>query len=269
MDTIFMNSENSKTSEYHVLVLKLTEKLGLRRGQKSVVLSNLSIYYTWKNMKSSYNNNWFQISGKAWSEEFKLPDGSYPISDIQDYFEYILKKHSENVDNPSIRIYVNKIENRITFKIKTGYYLKLLTPETMKLLGSTERKITKDKNGENVPHLEVAELVLVHCNLVNNDYQQDSRILCTFVPSKAFGSFLEISPTNNIFLKTLNSEFQEIEIWFTDQRSNALEIEDRIWIIARIECDSVECNSHCIKMHYSIEPGERRYGKRIWFSNFC
>ena len=133
----------------------------------------------------------------------KLPDGSYSISDIQDYFEYILKKNSESVDNPSIRIYVNKIENRITFKIKSGYYLERLTPETMKLLGSTESKITKGKNVENVPHLEVVELVLVHCNLVNNDYQQDSRILYTFVPNKTFSSLLEISPTNHIFLKNI------------------------------------------------------------------
>ena len=195
-----MNSENSKTSEHNVIVLKLSDKLDLRRGQKTVALSNLSIYYTWKNVKSSYNNNKFKISAPTWIEEFKLPD-------FQDYFEYILKKHSENVDNPSIRIYVNRIENRITFKIKNGYYLELLTPETMKLLRSTESKITKDKNDENVPHLEIVELVLVHCNLVNNDYQQDSRILYTFVPSKTFGSLLEISPTNQIFLRTFNSEF--------------------------------------------------------------
>ena len=157
-----------------------------------------------------------------------LPDGSYSVQDIQDYFEYILKKHSESVDNPSIRIYVNKIENRITFKIKNGYYLELLTPETMKLLGSTESKITIDKNGENVPHLEVVESLLVHCSLVNNDYQQDSRILYTFVPNKTFSSLLEISPTNQVFLKTFNSEFQEIKIWFTDQTSRPLELEDKI-----------------------------------------
>ena len=157
-----------------------------------------------------------------------MPDGSYSISDIQDYFEYILKKHSENVDNPSIRIYVNKIENRITFKTKTGYYLELLPPETMKLLGSTESKITKDKNDENVPHLEILELVLFHCNLVDNDYQQDSRILYTFVSNKPFGNLLEISPTNNIFLKPFNSEFQEIKIWLTDQASKPLEVEDKI-----------------------------------------
>ena len=201
MDTIFMNSENSRTSKYHVLVLKLTDKLDLRRGQKSVALSNLNIYYTWKNVKGSYNNDKFKISAPTWSEEFKLPDGSYSISDTQDYFKYILKKHSKNVDDPSIRIYVNKIENRITFKIKTGYYLELLIPETMELLGSTKSKITKDKNRENLSHLEVVELVILHCSLVNNNYQQHLRILYTFIPNETFGSLLEISPTNHIFLK--------------------------------------------------------------------
>ena len=92
MDTIFMNSENSRTSEYHVLVLKLADKLDLKRGQKSVALSNLSIYYTWKNIKSSYKNNNFKVSAPTWSDEFELPHGSCSISDIQDYFEYILKK---------------------------------------------------------------------------------------------------------------------------------------------------------------------------------
>ena len=199
-------------------MLKLTDKLDLRRGKKTVALSNLSIYYTRKNVKSSYNNNKFKISAPTWSEEFELPDGSYSVSDIQDYFEYILKKHSESVDNPSIRMHINRTENRITFKIKNGYYLELLTPETMKLLGSTESKITKDKNGENVPH----------CNLVNNDDQQDSRILFTFVPSKLFGSLLEISPANQVFLKTFNCEFQEVKVWFTDQTSKPLELEDKI-----------------------------------------
>ena len=98
----------------------------------------------------------------------------------------------------------------------------------MKLLGSTESKITKDKNGENVPHLEVVELVLVHCNLVNNDYQQNSRILYAFVPNKTFGSLLEISSTNHVFLKTFNSEFREIKIWLTDQKSMPLEVEDKV-----------------------------------------
>ena len=199
MDTIFMNSENNKTSEPQVLILKLTDRLDLRRGEKIIALSNLSIYYTWKNIKSSYNNNKFKISAPTWNDKFELPDGSYSVSDIQDYFEYILKKHGENIDNPSVKIYVNKIENRITFKIKNGYSLELLTTGTIKLLGSTENKITKDKNGENVPHLEITEVVLVHCNIVNNDYRQDSRVLYTFVPNKPFGSLIEISPTNHLF----------------------------------------------------------------------
>ena len=135
MDTIFMNSENSKTSKQHVLKLKLTSKLYLRIGKNVIALSNLSIHYTWKNIKSTYNNNKFKIPASTWNEEFNLPDGSYSLSHIQDYFEYILKKHGENTNKPSIQIYVNKIENRVTFKIKNGYALEILTKETMKLIG--------------------------------------------------------------------------------------------------------------------------------------
>ena len=228
MDTIFMNSENSRTPKPHILILKLTNKLDLRIGKKVIALSNLSIYYTWKNIKSSQNNNKFKISAPTWNDDFELPDGFYSVSDIHDYFEYILKKHREDIDRPSVQIFVNKIENRITFKIKNAYSLELLTPETMKLLENTKNKITKDKNGENVPHLEITEVVLLHCNIVNNDYQQDSRVLYTFVPNKPFGSLLEISPANYIFLKTFNSEYDEIKVWSTDQNSQPLEIKDKI-----------------------------------------
>ena len=120
------------------------------------------------------------------------------------------------------------MENRITFKIKTGYYLELLTPEIMKLLGSTKNKIAKEENGENVPHLEITEVVLVHCNIVNNIYQQDSRVLHTFLPNKSFGQLLDISPKDIIVLKTFDSEFSYIEVWFTDQNSRPLKIEDKI-----------------------------------------
>ena len=112
-----------------------------------------------------------QLYNKKLTKEFTLPDELYSVSDIQDYFKYVLKKHGENTDKPSVKIYVNKIENRITFKIKNGDNLELLTKEKMKLLGSTENKITKDKNRENVPHPEITEVLLVHCNIVNNDYQ--------------------------------------------------------------------------------------------------
>ena len=121
-----------------------------------------------------------------------------------------------------------KLKIGLHLKLKKGYSLDLLTPETMKLLGSTENKIIKDKNGENVPHLEITEVVLVHCNIVNNDYLQDSRVLYTFVPNKPFGGLLEISPTNHIFLKTFNQDYDEIIVWFTDQNSKPLAIEDRI-----------------------------------------
>ena len=139
-----------------------------------------------------------------------------------------LKRHGEKINNPSIRRYVNKIENSITFRIKAGFHLELLMPETIKLFGSTMRKITSDKIGENVPHLEITELVLVHCHIVNNDYQQDSRILFAFVSNKSFGQLLYISPKNFIFLKTLNFEFLCVEVWFSDQNSKPLEIEDKI-----------------------------------------
>ena len=140
-----------------------------------------------------------------------------------------MKKHGENINKSSVQIYVNKIENRFTFKIKNGYSLELLTPETMKLLGSSKNKIIKDKNGENVPHLEIIEVVLVvHCNIVGTDYQQDSRVLSTFVPKKPFDSLLEICPKNHIFLKTFKSEYNEIKVLFTDQNSQPLEMEDRI-----------------------------------------
>ena len=122
------------------------------------------------------------------------------------------------------RIYINKIENRITFKRKTGYYLEHLMPEKMKLPGSTKSKITKNENGENVPNLEITEVILVHCNIVNNNYQQNSRVLYTFILNKSCGQLLDFSPKNFIFLKTFDSEFSYIEVWFADQNSNLLEI---------------------------------------------
>ena len=193
-----MNSENSKTSKLDVSVLKLTNKLDLRIGEKIITLSSISVYYTCKSIKSSYNNKKFKISAPTWNDKFELSDGLYSVSDIQDYIEYILKRQVF-MDKLSVQIHVNKIEYRVTFKIKNGYSLQLLTSETMELLGSTENKITKDKNGENVPHLEITEVVLIYCDILNNDYQQDSRELYTFVPNKLFGSLLEISAISHIF----------------------------------------------------------------------
>ena len=214
MGTFFMNSKNSKTSEPNMLKYNLIDKLDLKNPNKNMALGSLSIYYTWKNVKSTYNNNKFKISAPTWNETFDLPDGSCNIPAIQNYIDYIIKKHETIADTAPILIYANTINNRIVFKIKTGYKLELLSKETVKLFGSTKDIIDSDKNSENVPRLENLEVVLVHCNLVNNSYQQHSRVLFTFVPHSL------------IFLKTMNTEFSEIDIWFTNQNNNALEIEE-------------------------------------------
>ena len=228
METIFINTENSKTSEPHKFRVNLTSKLNLKNPNKSIALANLSIYYTCKNIKSEYNNNKFKISAPTWNETFDLPDGSYSIPDIQDYFGFIIKKHETLTENLPIKIYPNTIKNRIIFKIKSGYKLELLTPETMNLLGSTKKVVDQSKNGENVPKLESVDVVLVHSNLVKNDYQLTSKVLFSFVPDKQFGQLINIAPLSLTMMKTVNTEFSLIEVWFTDQFSKALEIEDNV-----------------------------------------
>ena len=223
-----MNTDNSKTNEPHRFKINLPDKLNLKNPNKNIVLANLSIYYTWRNIKSEYNNNKFKISAPTWNKTFDLPDGSYSITDIQDYFEFIIKKHQTLTENPSIQIYPNKIKNRIVFKIKTGHKLELLSPETMKLLGSTKKVVDKDKNGEIVPKLDSVEVVLVQCNLVKNGYQHTLKVLFTFVPNKKFVQLINISPHAFTMMNTINTEFSYVEVWFTDQNSKTLEIEDSV-----------------------------------------
>ena len=212
METIFINTENSKTNEPHRFKLDLADKLNLKNPKKNIALVNLSIYYTWKNIKREYNNNKFKIFAPTSNETFDSPDGSYTIDDIQDYFEFTIKKHETLTDNPSIKIYSNKIKNRIVFKIKNGYKLELLTSETMKLLEST-KNVDKDKNSEDVPKLESVEVALVHCNLVKNDYQHALKVLFSFVPNKKFGQLLNISPHVFTMMNTINTEFSSVEVW--------------------------------------------------------
>ena len=228
METFFMNSKNSKTSKPNRFKYDLIDKLDLKSPNKNLALGSLSIYYTWKNVKSTYNNTKFKISAPTLNETFDLPDGSYNITKIQDYIEYIIKKHETIGETAPILIYANTTNNRIVSKIKTGYKLELLSKERMKLLGSTKDIIDSDKNSENVPRIENVEVILVHCNLVNNSYRQASRVLFTFVPNKQYGQLISISPNSLTFLKTMNNEFSEIEIWFTDQNNNSLEIEDNV-----------------------------------------
>ena len=228
METIFTNTLNSKANECNRFIYHFNDKLDLKNLKKNMALANLSIYYTWKSIKSEYNNSKFKISAPTWNDEFNLPDESYFVSDMQDYFEYIIKKHETIADNPPVQIYVNKIKNRIVFKIKTGYKLELLNEETMQLSGSSKRNIDQNKNGEIMPILETVEVALVHCNLVNNNYQQASKVLFTFVLNKQFGQLITITPHSLTMLKTTNGGFSFIEIWFTDQNNRPLEIEDNV-----------------------------------------
>ena len=160
-----MNTENSKTNKSDNFFYEFTDKLNLKHPNKNIALANLSIYYTWKNVKSAYNNNKFKIFAPTWNHEFDLPDGSYSISDIQ-----------------IILSILSNIKNRIVFKIKAGYKLELLFSATNILLGSAKRDADQDKDGEDVPKLASVEVVLIHCILVDNNYQQVSKVLFTFAP---------------------------------------------------------------------------------------
>ena len=157
-----------------------------------------------------------------------MPDRSCSIADIQDYFEFVIKKHETLNENPPVQIYPNKIKNRIVFKINTRYKLELLSQETIELLGSTKKDDDQDKDGEDVAKLESVEVVLTHCNLVNNNYQQASKILFTFVPNKQFGQLINIFPRSLRMLGTKKTEFSFIEVWFIDQTSESLKIEDNV-----------------------------------------
>ena len=151
METIFISTENSKINEPHKFRLTLADKRNLKDVLKNMALENVSIYYTWKNIKPKQSNNKLKIL--TWNDEFHLLHESYLIFNIQDYFEYTIEKHKTFTENPPVEIYVNRIKNRIVFQVKTGYKLELLSPETMKLLGSTNNQ---NKVSENVPSLKVS-----------------------------------------------------------------------------------------------------------------
>ena len=168
------------------------------------------------------------MSGPTWSEDVTIPDGSYEISQIQNYFlDEVIKKHESNVksnEQSPILIYANRILNRLTFRIKTRYKLELLTNETMRLLGDGPI-IGTTKNGENVPKLEIVRNVLIFCKLVENVYLQDSKLLFSFVPNSRFGSLLSITPQVLRYCDTADSIFDYIEISFADQNRRPLEID--------------------------------------------
>ena len=173
------------------------------------------------------------MPGPTWSEDVNIPDGSYEISQIQNHFlDEVIKKHESNFTSNElspILIYANRILNRVSFRIKTGYKLELLTNETMRLLG-VGPIIDATKNVENVPKLEILRNVLVFCNLVENVYLQDSKLLFSFAPNSRFGSLLSITPQVLKYCDTVDSIFDYIEISFTDQNGGPLEIDDDITV---------------------------------------
>ena len=198
------------------------------------------VYYTLKKVKEEYKNNKFKTTAPNWDETFDLPDRSYNISQIQNYFEFIMKKHETITDeNYPIRIYCNYIKNRIVFKIKTGYKLELSTNETMELLGDGSI-IDRDKNSNSLSQLEIFTTVLVNCNIVEKQYQQANKVIYSFISDKSFGQLISIHPSSLIKLKTTisihpsflirlkttDSEFNFIEVWLTDQNNKPLESED-------------------------------------------
>ena len=227
METIFMNTENSKTNEPHKFVLNSLQRIDLRSSDKHVSLKNLPIYYTWKNIRKQYKNSKLKIITPTWNDEFELPGGSYCVSDIQDYLEFIIKKHETLTAIPPIHVQINRINNRLVFKIKEEYQQELQIPETTKIFGSTKKIIDKTKNGESVPSLEVVKVVLVRCNLVDNQHQQISEVLQNFTPNKYYASLLNVEPSNLEFLKTY-TEFDEIITTFSDQNGSPLETEDKV-----------------------------------------
>ena len=229
-----MSTENSKRNDPNRYRLYFTDKIDLR-GNKKISLSDLLIHYTWHNIEEQYNNNKFRTTlfGPTWSKDVTLPDGSYEISQLRTYFlDEVIKKHESNIksnEQSPILIYANRILNRVSFRIKTGYKLELLTNETVILLGDGPIIDTR-KNDENVSKLEIVRNVLVFCNLVQSVYLQDSKLLFSFVPNSRFGSLLSITPQVLKYCDTVDSIFDYIEILFTVQNGRPLQIDDDITV---------------------------------------
>ena len=227
-----MSAERSKTNDLNRLRLYFTDKIDLR-GNKTISLSDLSIHYAWHNISEEYHNNKFKLSGPTWSENVFLPNGSYEICQIQSYFfDEVIKKHESDVksnEQSPMLTYPNKIINRVAFRIKTSYKLELSTNETIRLL-EDGTIIDATKNGENVPKLENVRNVLVFCNLIQNTYLQESKLLFSFVPNSRFGSLLSITPQVLKYCDTVDSIFDYIKILFTDQNNRPLHIYDDITI---------------------------------------
>ena len=195
------NTENSKTDKSNKFRYYFIDKLEFKNSNKNMELVKLNICYRWKNIKSAYNNNKFKISAPTLNEEFDLSDESYSVSDIQNYLKHIIKKQENVADKSHLQIYINKIKNRVVIKIKADYKLEIFSKETIRLLESTEKTIAKDKTAKMCQKLVIVSVILMHCNVVNNNYQQASKVLFTFVPDKQFEQIITIASLSLTMLK--------------------------------------------------------------------
>ena len=265
METVFINTKNSKENEFSRFRYYFTDNLNLKNN-KTIALANLSVYFTWKNFKSEYKSNKFKITVPTRNEEF-MHQMDHSVPDIQDYFEYIIKKHETITDEDSpIKIYANKLKNRIGFKIKTEYKLELLTKETLLLLGSSKKEIDQHKDEELVPKIENVDVALIYSNVVNNTYQQKSRVLYSFVSNKQFGGLINVEAQSLILVKTTSGKLSFIEIWFTNQNNEPLEIEVSVNITLIVGPDK---KLKSIKFYKMCERKSKDQIHKLYFNSFC
>lgn len=229
MDTIVLTTANSKTTEPNRYSYKLTNAMHL--DNHYVCLSNLSMYYTWKNVRESYNNNKLTYKIKDKQVDIVFPDGSYSIKDINNYLHLkMIANNDAPRDDYPISIYANPTFNRVSIVIKSDCEL-LLEDGMAHILGFSNLTVTNTSHGDLVPMVERVETVLVHCNLAQNTFTQDSSLIFSFVPDSSFGTQLHQKPNFPLWRKTRkNSEISEIDVWFTDQLYRPLEIEDNILV---------------------------------------
>lgn len=229
MDTIVLTTANSKTTEPHKYSYKLTNAMHL--DNHYVCLSNLSIYYTWKNIRASYSNNWLRYRVRDKDVDVIIPDGSYSVKDINNYMHLVMMTNKDAAkDDYPISIYPNPTLNRVSVVVKPDCSL-VLGKGMAHVLGFSNHTITTTSHGDLVPKLERVEAVLVHCNLAQNNFTQDSSLIFSFVPDSAFTTQLHQKPNFPLWRQTRkNSEIREIDIWFTDQLYRPLQIEDNILI---------------------------------------
>ena len=232
MNSIVLTTATSGTEEAHRFSYKLTNPMIIK--DSLVCLSNLTLYYTWRNIKASYNNNTFSYTRYSEVFTFQIPDGSYSIRDINNYIHFVMRNNNhENPDGSySINVYANYIYNRVTISVGTDYQVNKSTLMTTLGFDDTQLPISNDEiHAKLVAKMERVDSVLVHCNIVQNQYQQDSSLIYSFTPNASYGSLLHVAPNFPQWREARkNAEVTSIDVRFTDQLYRPLEIEDSVLV---------------------------------------